>query len=49
MCKHNAKIIVNLANLLRFMHGHGRGSGVGVVVLTALGIKICVLTTRKKK
>lgn len=27
MCKHNAKIIVNLANLLRFMHGHGRGSG----------------------
>lgn len=22
MCKHNAKIIVNLANLLRFMHGH---------------------------
>lgn len=50
MCKHNAKIIVNLPYLLRFMHGHGRSSvRSGCVVLTAMGIKICVFTTRRKK
>lgn len=51
MCKHNAKIIVNLPYLLRFMHGHGRSSGGrGCVVLTAMGLKyVCSQREGKNK